>query len=67
MCGTAAAASSLLTVIAHQLGPGARQRLDLSDRALDVRRVGVGHRLHDDGGVAADGDRADLDGQGFSA
>ena len=51
----------------NQLRPGPRQRLDLSDRAFDVGRVGVGHGLHDDGGAAADGDRADLDSEGFSA
>jgi hypothetical protein len=32
----------------HQLRTGVRQRDDLSCRAGGVRRIGVGHRLHDD-------------------
>ena len=41
---------------AHQLRARPRQRRDLGDGRLDIGRVGIGHRLHDDGGVAADGD-----------
>ena len=48
---------------AHQLRPGARQRLDLLRGAFDVRRVGVGHRLDDDGRGATDGDATDLHGE----
>ena len=40
---------------------GARQRCDLRDGAVDIGGVGVGHRLHDDRGAAADGDIADHD------
>ena len=50
---------------AHDLGTGARQRRHLLRRRLDVGRVGIGHRLHHDGRAAADGDVADLDGDGF--
>ena len=39
---------------AHQLGARARERLHLLCGALDVRGVGIGHRLHDDGCAAAD-------------
>jgi hypothetical protein len=44
---------------AHELGPGAREIDDLARGARDVGRVGVRHRLHDDGRAAADGDAAD--------
>ena len=33
---------------ADHLGTGTGQRSDLLDGALDIRRVRVGHRLHDD-------------------
>ena len=52
---------------AHQLGAGARQRLDLLRGAFDVGRVGVGHGLHDDGRGTADGYAADLHGEGLAA
>ena len=52
---------------AHQLGARARQRLDLLRRALDVGRVGVGHRLHDDGRGSADRHAADVHGEGLAA
>ena len=45
----------------HHFGPGARQGCDLGDGAVDIGGVGVGHRLHDDRGAAADGDIADHD------
>src|SRR5207302_1187041 len=41
---------------AHELRPRARERLHLPDRALDVRGVGIGHRLYDDRRAAADAD-----------
>ena len=47
---------------AHQLGAGTGQRRRLADGALDVGGVGVGHRLHDDGRIAADDHAADVDG-----
>ena len=47
---------------AHELGAGAGERRRLAGGALDVGRVGVGHRLHDDRGIAADDDAADVDG-----
>ena len=51
---------------AHQLAAGARQRLDLLRGAFDVRRVGVGHRLDDDGRGTADGHATDVNGDGFA-
>jgi hypothetical protein len=47
---------------AHQLRAGREQRGDLGDRRVDIGRVGIGHRLHDDGRAAADDDAADIDG-----
>ena len=47
---------------AHDLGAGARERRDLPDGRIDVGGVGVGHRLHDDRGAAADLHVADMDG-----
>ena len=41
---------------AHELGAGARQRRDLGGRRLDIGRVGIGHRLDDDGRIAAERD-----------
>ncbi len=52
---------------AHQLRAGARQRRDLRRRGIDIGRVGIGHRLHDDRRVATDGDAADRDGNGVPA
>src|SRR2546421_11781570 len=46
---------------AHELRPRARERLHLPDRALDVRGVGIGHRLYDDRRAAADADGAHRD------
>ncbi len=43
---------------AHQLRPGACQRFDLLRRPLDVRGVGVRHRLDHDRGVAPDANGA---------
>ncbi len=47
---------------ADKLGARAGKRRDLRGGRLDVGRVGVGHRLHDDGRAAADRDSADPDG-----
>ena len=52
---------------AHQLGAGARERSDLSGRRLDIGRVGIGHRLDDDRGIAAQRDVADPDRDGVPA
>ncbi len=49
---------------AHDLRTGARQRRHLLRRPLGIGGVGIGHRLHHDGRAAADGDIADLDGNG---
>ena len=49
---------------AHQLRAGPRQRRNLGDRRRDIGRVGIGHRLHHDRGVAADRDVADPDRNG---
>ena len=46
---------------AHDLGAGPVQRGDLGDGLVDVGRVGVGHRLHDDRRAAADQHAADID------
>jgi hypothetical protein len=45
---------------AHDLRAGMRQRGDLARGRLDVGRVGIGHRLHDDRRAAADRDATDL-------
>ncbi len=39
---------------AHELGARPRQRRDLLGRSIDVGRVGIGHRLDDDGRIAAE-------------
>ena len=44
----------------HQLGTGPGQGGDLLDGGRDISGVGIGHRLHDDRGIAADRDRADM-------
>ncbi len=49
---------------ADDLGAEAGQLGDLFEGGLRVGGVGVGHRLDDDGGVAADLDIADVDGAG---
>ena len=46
---------------AHDLGAGAGERRDLRHRRIDIRRVGVGHRLHDDRRAAADRHGPDAD------
>ena len=52
---------------AHQLGARPRERSDLSGRRLDIGRVGIGHRLDDDRGIAAQRDIADPDRDGVPA
>ena len=47
---------------AHDLRTRARKLRRLFDRRGEIRGVGVGHRLHDDRGAAADHDRSDPDG-----
>ena len=46
---------------ANELGTGAGESGDLRYRPVDVGGVGVGHRLHDDGCVAADRHARDAD------
>ena len=46
---------------AHDVGAGLLEALDLGDRRLDVVGQRVGHRLHGDRRIAADGDLADED------
>jgi hypothetical protein len=52
---------------AHDLGAGACQVGTLLRGRGDVRGIGVGHRLHDDGGIPADEDPTDVDRHGTSA
>ena len=66
ICGTASAASSRSTVMRTSSEP-ARARSATARRPFDIGRIGVGHRLHDDRGVAADGHAADVDRDGRSA
>ena len=52
---------------AHDLRAGTIEGCNLCDRGIDVCRIGVGHRLHDDGGVTADDNAADIDADGTAA
>ncbi len=65
--GTAAAASSVFTVTRTSSEPASASSRTWRRRRLDVRRVGVGHRLDDDGHAAADGDGTDADRDGAAA
>ena len=47
---------------AHHLRARLEERRHLGDRRVDIGRIGVGHRLHDDRRAAADDDAADIDG-----
>ncbi len=67
MCGTAFAASSRSTVMRTISEPARARSADWRAVPSTSRRVGVGHRLHDDGGIAANDDAADVDGDGGSA
>ena len=51
----------LVAGAADDVGPGGRQRVDLGQGALDVGRLGGGHRLDRDRRAAADGHAADVD------
>ena len=51
---------------AHDLRAGARQRRHLGGGAGNIGGVRIGHRLHDDRGVAADGHAADIDRYGLA-
>ena len=55
----------LVAGAANDVGPGARKRVDLGERALDVGRLGDRHRLHAHRRAATDGDVADHDLRGF--
>ena len=52
---------------AHDLRAGQSQGRDLFDGAGNVRRVGVGHRLHDDRNLPADANLPDFDRRCLSA
>jgi hypothetical protein len=56
MCGTASAASGVLTVMRTSSLPAWASSLHLDGGADGVHRVGVGHRLHTHRRVAAHGD-----------
>ncbi len=49
---------------AHDFRTSPRQVRDLLGGRLDVGGIGIGHRLHDNGRAAADGDVANLYGDG---
>jgi hypothetical protein len=51
----------------HHLGTGSRQIGGLADGRGHIGRVGVGHRLHNDGYVAADAYSTNIYNHGFSA
>ena len=65
--GTAAAASSVLTVTRTSCEPGVGEPRDLDRRRVGVRGVGVRHRLDDDRVGAAHEDAADVDADGRPA
>gem|GEM_PF-6715667 len=44
---------------AHNLGPCAVQGCDLRDGGIHIRRIRIGHRLHDNGRTAADDNATD--------
>ena len=52
---------------ADQLGAGDGERRDLGDGGLYVGRVGVGHRLDDDGNFPSDANVSNGNGWSFSA
>ncbi len=67
MCGTAAAASSRSTVIRTSSEPARASAATWRAVPSTIGGVGVGHRLDDDGRIAADDDAADIDGDGGAA
>ena len=58
---SATTSSSRGTAHADEVGSGLGDLLDLLHRRLEVGGLGLGHRLHDDGGAAADRHAADED------
>ena len=52
---------------AHDFRTGPEQRRHLLHGGVDIRRIGVGHRLHDDGRAATDDDTAHVYGDGCAA
>ncbi len=52
---------------AHDFRTGLSQRMHLRYRGGDIRRVGVGHRLHHDGRLSAERDMTNGDGQRYAA
>ena len=65
--GTAAAASSVLTVTRTSCEPAWASARDLDRRRVRVRGVRVGHRLDDDRVRRPDEDAADVDRDGWPA
>ncbi|MBF8270716.1 MAG: hypothetical protein HW386_2425 [Gammaproteobacteria bacterium] len=51
----------------NQFRAGGGQLQDLPGCRLRIRRIGIGHRLHNDGGIATYGDCADFDADASSA
>ena len=64
--GSAWAASRSGTAKPHNFAPGGFHLLDLLDRLFHLARVRLGHGLHRDGGISADGKASDLDRAGLS-
>ena len=64
--GEALGRLGLVARATDDVAAGTGQRVDLSERALDVGRLGRRHRLDADGRIAADGDLPDLDLAGTS-
>ena len=50
---------------AHELGAGRRQRRHLARGRLDIGRIRIGHRLHDDRRPATHRDAANLNRDSF--
>ena len=57
----------LVAGAAHDVGAGRGQRVDLGQRAVDVRRLGRRHRLHGDRRAVTDGHAAQRDAAGRAA
>jgi len=57
----------LVAGAAHDVATGGGEGVDLLQRALHVGGLGDGHRLHADGGIAADGHLADVNLAGLLA
>ncbi|MOA30946.1 hypothetical protein D3C78_1520720 [compost metagenome] len=52
---------------AHHFRTGLEKRRHLLHGGVDVSRIGIGHRLHDDGRTATDDDTAHVYGDGCAA